>query len=220
MTEIGKARNELIAAGREMLACGLTWGNAGNLSIRLSTDRYLVTASGTELGNLGPDDFVEASLQSLEVQPADRKPSKETPMHRAIYQERPEINAVLHGSPYYATMIACSNLSIPANWFVEDMYYLERVARVPYHHPGSQGLGEAVRQQARAANILLLENHGVLVYDKNVREAMMGLQTLELVCRMMIEARSAGVEMNCLPPETVQDFLDRSGYRARREWPR
>ena len=201
-----------------MLANGLTWGNAGNLSVRLSSDSYLITASGTRLGELGDDDFAECFFQG--PLPGGRKPSKETPMHQAVYEQRPEIGAVLHASPFYSTLIACTDLQVPADLFVEDMYYLERVARVEYCHPGSAALGEAVRAKARQANILLLENHGVLVYDISLQEAMMGLQTLEMVCRMAITARGAGLELRSLPASTVTDFLTSSGYRSRREWPR
>ena len=141
-------------------------------------------------------------------------------MHLAIYEQRPEIGAILHASPFYSTLVACADISIPQDLFIEDMYYLERVAHVGYFHAGSQALGEAVREKARHANILFLDNHGVLVYDTSIQEALMGLQTLEMVCRMAITARSAGIELRSLPAPTVTDFLERSGYRPRREWPK
>ncbi len=216
--DLEQARKQLQSAGRYLLENQLTWGNAGNLSVRTSPGRYLITASGTELGDLRDDDFVECALTEDAQTRYPRKPSKETPMHRAVYDARPEINAVLHASPFYSTLLACAKQEIPANWFVEDMYYLERVARVPYYHPGSAELGEAVQAKVRDANILLLDNHGVLVYDTSVREALMGLQTLELVCRMMVTAKSAGLDIQGLSPETVADFLNCSGYRPRREW--
>jgi 3-dehydro-4-phosphotetronate decarboxylase len=215
--DLNEARQELKTAGLSMLANGLTWGNAGNLSVRLGLDSYLITASGTRLGELDDGDFVECSFQG--PLPGGPKPSKETPMHQGIYEQRPEIGAILHASPFYSTLLACSDLAIPADLFVEDMYYLERVERVGYFHPGSTALGEAVRAKACRASILLLENHGVLVYDTSMQEAMMGLQTLEMVCRMVITARSAGMEFRSLPAETVTDFLTNSGYRPRREWP-
>jgi len=214
--DLNEACQGLKSAGRRLLEHDLTWGNAGNLSVRLNHDRYLITASGTRLGELGDDDFVECSFNG--PLSGSGKPSKETPMHRAVYEQRPEIRAVLHASPFYSTLVACTDMPIPADLFVEDMYYIERVARVAYFHPGSPELGEAVREQAREANILLLENHGVLVYDTSIREALMGLQTLEMVCRMAITARSAGLELRSLPAATVADFLDNSGYRPRREW--
>ncbi|HKY54322.1 MAG TPA: class II aldolase/adducin family protein [Anaerolineales bacterium] len=215
--ELHEARRGLQAAGRYMLDNGLAWGNAGNISARLDSDHYVITASGTRLGDLQDDDFVECSFEGPLSK--NRKPSKETPMHRAIYEQRPEIGAVLHASPFYSTLVACADIQIPPDLFIEDMYYLERVEHVGYFHAGSRELGEAVRAKTKQANILFLDNHGVLVYDTSIQEALMGLQTLEFVCRMAITARSAGLELRVLPSSTVADFLENSGYRPRREWP-
>ena len=212
-----QAREQLQAAGRYMVQHELTWGNAGNLSARVAADRYVITASGTRLGELSEGDFAECRIGE-EGTHAPR-PSKERPMHEAIYATRPEINAVLHASPFYTTLIACSEAAVPSTWFVEAMYYLERIARVPYSHPGSTELGAGVREQAGRANILLLENHGVLVYDTSVQEALMGMHTLEMVCRMWVTAQSAGIDMRGLAPAVVDDFLQRSGYKPRRQWP-
>jgi 3-dehydro-4-phosphotetronate decarboxylase len=207
---------ELQVAGKFMVEQGLTWGNAGNISVRTEPERCLISASGSNLGCLAPEDLVDCSFVGGETYA--RRPSKELLMHAAVYEERPEIQAVLHGAPFYATLIACADLNLPNNWFVENMYYLERTARVSYDHPGSLALADGVRRLAGNANILLLENHGVLVYDINLNEALMALQTLEVVARMVLEARTAGLVMKELPPERVADFMQYSGYRAPRSW--
>jgi L-fuculose-phosphate aldolase len=208
--------DELRAAGRSLLAGGLAWGNAGNLSARTSTESYVITASGTRLGELGPGDFVTCRIGAPHA--GDRRPSKERPMHEAVYATRPEVRAVLHASPFYSTLAACSEFDPPSNLLVETIYYLERTARVPYYHPGSAELGAAVGAVAPHANLLLLEHHGVLAYDTSVQEALMGLQTLELACRMVVEARAAGIALRGLPAEVERDFLERAGYKPRREW--
>jgi 3-dehydro-4-phosphotetronate decarboxylase len=207
---------QLRDAGREMVESDLTWGNAGNVSHRLEGERCLISASGTNLGRMEVDDWVDCSLNDEEAY--SRRPSKELPMHAAVYRQRPEIQAVLHGAPFYATLAACSDLELPGNLFVENIYYLERVGRVPYHHPGSSALAQAVEEKASTANILLLENHGVLVYDTSLAEAMMALRTLEIVSRMVLEARQAGVSFKSLPESVAQDFLHNSGYRPPRRW--
>lgn len=209
-------RRQLQQVGKMMVEHGLAWGNAGNISARTAPDRFVITATGTRLDELAADDLVECAFDGIYT--GERKPSKEIPMHRAVYEMRPEINIVLHASPFYSTLFACSKEDIPGDLFVEDMYYLERVARVPYFNPGTQALGDAVREQAANANVLLLENHGVLVYDVNVKEAFMALQVLEYTCRMLVNARSAGISLTHLPPETVSDFLNKAGYKPRRQW--
>lgn len=196
-----------------MIAQNLTWGNAGNISARLDEGTFLISASGTQLGNLA-----EADLVRVPDGAGTRHPSKEVPMHRAVYETRPDIGAVLHGAPFYSTLVACSDIELPRGLFVEAMYYLERTASVPYFHPGSEVLGEAVREQARSANILFLKNHGVLVFDSTIADALMGLQVLEFACRMVVTARSAGLPLTELPERVTQDFLEHAGYKPRRRW--
>ncbi|MFC4811152.1 class II aldolase/adducin family protein [Paenibacillus sp. GCM10023250] len=221
MTRREETAAELRAAGKYMMDNGLAWGNAGNISARLGDGSFLITATGTFLGELGQDDFAVCSLTSGgadAIPGTGKKPSKEVPMHAAVYEERPDIGAVLHASPFYSTLFACASEPVSSGLFVETMYYLERIERVGYHHPGSAALGEAVRAKAKSANVLLLENHGVLVYDSNVKEARMALQTLEMACRMIVEALGAGIGLNRLPKTIESDFLENSGYRPRRKW--
>jgi ribulose-5-phosphate 4-epimerase/fuculose-1-phosphate aldolase len=218
MIETNEAKRQLQAAGRYMMTYGLAWGNAGNISARTGVDRYMISASGTFLGELEDEDLVECSLEGGRIDPAHKKPSKELPMHKAVYETRPDIHAVLHASPFYSTMFACSDIRLPSNWFVETMYYLERIERVPYHHPGSEALGKAVREKAGKANILILEHHGVLVFDTSVKEARMALQTLEMACRIWIAAEQSGTTIRSLDERIVHDFLHHAGYKPRREW--
>lgn len=218
MADIATLRAALQATGRVLIEQKLTWGNAGNLTARLDDGMLLATASGTRLGELADDDLVACPLDAATPQDYTRKPTKELPMHRAVYQARPDIGAVIHAAPLYSTLIACADEPVLSGLFVETMYYLERVARVPYFHPGSQALGDAVAREARRANVLILENHGVLVYDTTLTEALMALQTLEAACQTIITARSAGIALKQIPPDTVQDFLDHAGYKPRRRW--
>jgi|HigsolmetaAR204D_1030405.scaffolds.fasta_scaffold01470_3 Ribulose-5-phosphate 4-epimerase and related epimerases and aldolases len=203
----------LIQTGRYLMDRELVWGNSGNMSARIDEQRMLITASGTYMGSLSQDDFVAVDIQS-EKWVGTRKPSKEIPMHTAIYTKRPDVNVILHSSPFWATLVACSDFSIHSELFVESMYYLERIAYVDYFHPGSNALGMAVEEKAEHANIIFLKNHGILVCDDSFQEARMRLETLEMVCRMLVLARSAKIELNLLDHDVVQDFLKNSGYKS------
>jgi len=211
-------RKQLSETGKYMMQYDLAWGNSGNISAKTAENSFLITASGTYLGDLDLADFSECSIETGKSIDSGKKPSKEVPMHLAIYETRPEIGAVLHASPLYSTLIASSNMDIPSAWFVESMYYLEKIERVPYAHPGSMELGELVKEKAKKANILLLENHGVLVYDTSLKEAKMALQTLEMACRMLLISQKAGVVLQELSGKQVHDFLHESGYKPRRMW--
>ncbi|UOQ83673.1 class II aldolase/adducin family protein [Gracilibacillus salinarum] len=205
---------DLQRTGKFMMDKDLAWGTAGNISAR-HEDGYLISATGTYLGELEMEDF----SYCVKGEHLDgKKPSKEFLMHEGIYQERPEINAVLHASPFYSTLIANSNLELPSNYFVESMYYLERITRIPFYNPGSKDLAIAVKEQAKEANVFLLENHGIIVCDVNLKEARTALQTLEYTAKMHITALEKNISMNGLSEETVYNFIHHSGYKPVRNW--
>ncbi|WP_233269431.1 class II aldolase/adducin family protein [Alteribacillus sp. YIM 98480] len=214
MKENKKIITELQQTGKFMIDHQLAWGTAGNISARTTGEEFLITASGTYLGELNEEDVIIYPGTSRQT----KRPSKEFPMHEAIYKKRSDINAILHSSPFYSTLLACSDLEIPSNYFVETMYYLERVHRVRYEHPGSIELAEAVREKANTANIFLLENHGVLVCDTSIKEALMAVQTLEFAAKMLITALEKNIEIKGLTNEVITDFLENAGYKPRRNW--
>ncbi|GAB3070736.1 class II aldolase/adducin family protein [Salinicoccus sesuvii] len=194
----------------------LVWGTAGNISARLNDNQFYVSASGTYLSEITEEEFSLCDENGLVE---GKKPSKEHIMHQGIYENRPEINAILHSSPFYSTLVANSDIELPSNYFVEAMYYLERIVRVPYYHPGSKELAEAVKEKSKEGNILLLENHGIIVYDTNLKEARMALETLEYTSKMHITALQNGINMQGLSHGNVEDFLKNSGYKPVRKWP-
>jgi L-fuculose-phosphate aldolase len=112
--------------------------------------------------------------------------------------------------------MASNNETILSNLFIETMYYLENVAYVDYFHPGTPELGEAVAQQSSTSNIVIMRNHGVTVFDDSLSDALMRIETLEMACRMIITAKSAGVELNKIPKHVISSFLNESRYKPRK----
>lgn len=207
---------ELIKAGKYMIDHQLAWGTSGNLSMRLDDHNMLITASGTKMAELNEDDFVEWNIQTGEAT-GIRKASKETPMHSGIYANRPDAQAILHSSPFYTTLFACSNEKIVSELFIETMYYLEDIAYVDYFHPGTKELGQAIAEQSLAANVVMMRNHGVVVFDDSISDALMRLETLEMACRMILKAKECGVTLTKIPDQVVTSFLEDSRYKPRKK---
>ena len=207
--------SKIIHTGNELLQKHLTWGNSGNMSVRNNENQMIITGSGTNMGSLTEGDCVLVNIETQEWE-GTRKPSKEIPMHRAIYRNRPDANVVIHASPFWSTLVACSEQTIESKLFIESMYYLEKIEEVAYFHPGSAALGEEVGKAAKKANVLFLKNHGIIVFDDSVEEAVMRLETLEFTCRMMVMAKASGVAFSVLSEEVVEDFLENSGYKGKK----
>lgn len=207
----------LIDAGKWIAEKNMTWGSAGNMSIRLDENQVLITASGTRFDSLTEDSFTLYNLADHSW--TGGKPSKELPVHLAVYRNAPWAGAVVHASPFHTTLAASTTLEVRNDLFVENMYYLQRMARIPYAHPGSKELTAFVDGVAARANVILMQNHGVILYDTTMQEACAGLEVLENTCRMCLEAARAGIAMTPVAKDTVQDFLLNSGYRKPRIWP-
>lgn len=211
---MNRIKQEIIDTGKWIMDRQLTWGTSGNLSAR-DGDRIYITASGTVLGALKEEDLITVDINGNRLE-GEGKPSKETAMHLAVYQRCPDVNAVIHASPFYSTFASCTDLELRVNLFIESMYYDERITRVPYCHAGSRELKEAVEKVCAGTRVILMEHHGILVYDTSMKEARVALDVTENVCRMNLMAQMGGICLTELPRETVEDFLEGGYYKKRR----
>lgn len=206
-------KEHLIEVGKFMMDKELAWGNSGNISARnRNKDFMIMSGSGTYMGDLNRDDLVEVNIKTGEWQ-GSKRPSKEIPMHKSIYTARDDAQVILHSSPFWSTLAACSDVSITSHLFIESMYYLKEIEYVDYYHPGSELLGKEIGEKAKNANVIMLRNHGIVVFDKNFYEAKMRLETLELTIKMIIVSKASDVTLTKLSEDTVRDFLENSGYK-------
>ncbi|MDO4268581.1 MAG: class II aldolase/adducin family protein [Eubacteriales bacterium] len=209
-----KIIQEMIDTGKWIMEKQLTWGTSGNISAR-DGELVYVTASGTVLGDLREEDFVVCSLDG-DVVRGEKKPSKETGMHLEVYRKCPDVHAVIHTSPFYGTFCACSEVELKTNLFIESMYYDEHILKIPYYHAGSRELAEAVGRVCDKTHVILMEHHGILVYDRSMSECRTALDVTENVCKMNILARMGGIGLLEVEPDTVRRFLEGGYYKKRR----
>ncbi|MFC1978537.1 class II aldolase/adducin family protein [Chloroflexota bacterium] len=199
--------DELMIFGKALADRGLVWGHSGNISARVDTDIFLITAGGADLSMLMDDDIIPCRIVDDSYEGL-RAPSMEIGLHRGIYRTNADAMAVIHSQPFYAATIACSDIEVRSDLLPEAMVYLGQVARVPYYHAGSMELAEAVAARASDSRVLLLANHGVVCWANSLREAFLKTETLEFLCRIIVTARGGGMDMNYLGDEAVQDFAD------------
>ncbi len=200
--------------GRNLVEQGLTWGNSGNISARIDSGAFMVTAGGTSLGTLQDKDIIRCGIED-ESYSGDRYPSMETGLHREIYRACSNARAVIHSQPLYSTIAACSSLIIRTDFLPEAMAYLDTVQRVPYHHAGSRELAKATATLAADSRVLLLSNHGVVCWGDSLEEALIITQTLEFCCQLLIVSQGSGLDFNYLGEDTTADFRQHLGRIGR-----
>lgn len=193
---------ELAHIGREVVKRGLTWGSSGNLSARTAGNEFLISASGARLDELTAKALVACSVEGT-GHAGPVSPSVEVEMHRAVYAAVPEAAALLHTSAPYTTLVACTRMRVPVHMNTDAIAYVGRVARVAYHQPGSGELARAAAAQARRCRVLLLTNHGSLVWAESPAEALRSAEALEFLSRLLVTARAARLTLAYLTPEAA-----------------
>jgi len=198
-------REDIKKYGRLIHQKNLTIGRSGNLSVKLDPDTFLINRAGADLSTLQEDELIFCNISTDRWHGCDR-PSIEYGFHRSIYLACPEAEAVIHSHPFNSTLIACSDIPVHPDLFVESMNYVGKIARVAYFHAGGQPLAENVGEKAKESQVLLLDNHGVVVWGKNLEECILKTESLEFLCRMELVAASAGVKLNYLGEDVMEEL--------------
>ncbi len=177
--------SELIDAGAAVVAKQLTWGTSGNISVRVDRHRFLISASGVRLGELTLEGIASCSIDEDHWE-GPRRPSVETGMHRAVYAARPDVDVVLHCSPFFTTLVASSAIPVDPYVTTDSVYYVGEVGRVGFELPGTADLAAAVAAAIPPVDVLLLENHGCVCVAATLDEAINRAEAVEVLCRMLV----------------------------------
>jgi 3-dehydro-4-phosphotetronate decarboxylase len=192
MTETG-IREEICRLGRSLFERGLTPGSSGNISTKLEDGGWLVTPTNASLGSLDPARLSRLDAQGRLV--SGDAPTKEVPLHTALYQTRGSARAVVHLHSTHSVAVSCLAEIDPDDVLPPiTAYYVMRVGRlplVPYFRPGDMGLAEAVRGFAGKHHAVLLANHGPVVAGSSLDAAVNAIEELEETAKLYLLLRGA-----------------------------
>lgn len=195
---------EFIKWARRAGAEQLSLCSSGNLSWRIGNDEVLVSATGSWLCDLRPEDVSVCRL-SDEAVLNGVKPSREARFHLGIFRERPEVNAILHFQSTYATAIACmKNPPSSINLTAEIPIYVgEDIPVVPYLMPGSKELADAVTAAMHDHDSCFLANHGQVVAGSSLADAFEKAVFFEMGCRLAVLTQG---NVNLMSPADLADL--------------
>jgi len=195
-------REAIVGHARSLFGRGLSPGTSGNISVR-TTDGFLMTPTGASFGAIDPDRL--SQLDTTGGHAGGDAPTKESPLHLAMYEQRPDARAIVHLHSTYAVAVACLD-DVDPNDVLPALtpYYVMRVGRlplVPYAKPGDAALAEAVRERARGSHALLLANHGPIVAGASLDAAAGAIEEIEETAKLVLLLR--GLPTRLLSPEEL-----------------
>lgn len=201
-----KLRDEICRFGRSLFERGLTPGSSGNISVQLDDGGWLVTPTNASLGFLDP-----AKLSRLDADGAlmsGDAPTKEVPLHTAIYQTRGSARAVVHlHSTHSVALSMLPEIDPRAALPPMTPYYLMRcglTALLPYYRPGDPAVADAIKGLAGKYASVLLANHGPVVASGSLEAAVFAIEELEETAKLYLLLR--GLNPRYLSPEQVKDL--------------
>jgi 3-dehydro-4-phosphotetronate decarboxylase len=206
-----RIREDICRFGRSLFERGLTPGSSGNISVRLDDGGYLVTPTNASLGFLDP-----ARLSRLDAEGrllSGDAPTKEVPLHSALYQTRGTSRAVVHlHSTHSVALSMLPEIDPRAALPPMTAYYLMRcgaTALVPYYRPGDPAVADAIRGLAGKYSSVLLANHGPVVAGDTLETAVFATEELEETARLYLLLR--GLNPRLLSPGQIADLAKTFG---------
>jgi L-fuculose-phosphate aldolase len=181
----------------------------GNLSTRLSDGRIMITPSGANKGYMKPEDLIICDSAGKKLQ-GDGKPSSEIKLHIAIYNWRPDITAICHAHPLYATAYSAARIPLDRCILPEVVATLGAVPLAHYGAPSSSDLPETLASLVDRYDAFLLEAHGVLTLGKNLEDAFNKIEIVERYAHILSIAEQLG-EVKELSPVEIERMLKAAG---------
>jgi L-ribulose-5-phosphate 4-epimerase len=180
MSDFYPSKQQIVNTCHSLLERGYLKATEGNISARISRhNTFAITPSNYDYARMQIDDIcvLDFDLKQIEGQ---SKPSIESGMHAAVYQNRADVHCIIHTHQPYASALALIKLPIPA-LFDEQVRFLGRsVEIIPYAPSGTVFLKNAVQSKVKNHNnAFILQNHGVLVFGQNMEQAIHNMALLE-----------------------------------------
>jgi len=188
----GDVKTQIVDVGRRLYENRFIAAGDGNISARVDGRLYF-TPTATCKGFLVPDDIVTTDLEGRKLE-GKREPSSEAAMHLEIYRRRPDVAAVVHAHPPFATGYAVAGMPLDKALLPEVILTMGCIPLAEYSTPTTEEVALAIRNLIPAHDALLLSNHGAVTYGRDLESAYFKMETLEHFARISIVAKILGRE--------------------------
>lgn len=186
----------------------MTTTSGGNLSIRDQSGDIWISPARVDKGNLTRNDIV--CVRADGTTDGLHPPSSEFPFHKAIYEAREDIHAIVHAHPVALVAFSICRQKPNTRLFHQAHSVCGNVGFAPYACPGSEQLGRNIAATfADQCDSVILENHGVVVGASSLPEAFERFEAFEFAGKTLVKANQVG-NVRYLNDEQLKLAADRS----------
>lgn len=190
-TGILEARKEIMKWSHKVEQYGFVSATDGNLSIRLTADRVLITPSGLAKGEMTLEAPIVIDMGGNKVE-GEGKPSSEQKLHLEVYRARKDINAVIHAHPPKCIAFSIAGIPLETCILPEVVVTIGSVPTSAYATPTTEEVPISIRDFIKDNDAVMLARHGSLTMGTCLGEAFKILEKMEHSATIAIYARILG----------------------------
>lgn len=179
--------------GKRVYDRNMAAANDGNFSVKVAENEFLCTPTGVSKGFMTPEYIckVDAKGNVLEAN-GNFRPSSEIKMHMRVYEKRPDVKAVVHAHPSFATSFAIAGIPLTPPIMPEAVISLGCVPIADYGTPSTMEIPDRIEKFLPCHDAVLLENHGALTWGQNLLTAYHKMESLEFYAELLYKAKTLG----------------------------
>ncbi|MBR0650837.1 hypothetical protein GXW78_14285 [Roseomonas terrae] len=208
-----QARCELAALYRVSEHLGWTDLVNTHISARIpdEPDTFLINHYGELFEEITPASLVKMDMRGNVIGDSRRFNKAGFAIHSGVLLARPDANFVLH--THTRAGMAASLLPNGLRPISQDVLHVyDDLAYHAYGMPSTQEECDALGETCRLGSCVVLHNHGLLTFGRNVHGTMLRMYKLDRACDVEVLSRSLGVA----PVEVDAALVPQIGAKMRR----
>lgn len=190
----------------EMTRLGLNQGTAGNVSVRYHNG-MLITPTGTPYELMTEDSIVYVDNNGKHED--GKLPSSEWHFHLAVYEARPDIDAVVHNHAVHCAAVSILEKPIPPFHYMIAVGGTDHIPCVPYATFGTHQLAEYVKEGIKTSKAILLAHHGLIAAEKNLDKALWLAHEVEVLAEWYMKLLATNLDIPLLSKEEMLVVLEK-----------
>ncbi|MGA0333892.1 MAG: class II aldolase/adducin family protein, partial [Kiritimatiellia bacterium] len=205
--EITILRERMAAIGERIWNKDYVDGNGGNLTIRVGENLVLCTPTLISKGFMKAEDMCLVDLNGTQLA-GTRKRTSEVMTHIGIMKRQPKAKACCHAHPPHATAFAVASVVPPTCMIPEAEVFLGQIGLAPYQTPGSPENADTVGEIAVNHMSVLMENHGVITWGKDIEDAYWKMENTDAYCKTIwMASQLKGGELKTISGAQAKELI-------------
>lgn len=187
MNNVTRLKEQICQLGASLYDRGYTHGSTGNISVQID-EGWIVTPTNACLGRLDPAELSVINHEGRSI--CGPAPTKEVPLHLAMYRSRQKTGAVVHLHSCHSVALSMME-GVDTDSVLPPLtpYLVMKVGKVPllpYYRPGDMAIADAIEKLDGKHAACLLANHGPVIAGVNLETAVYAAEELEENARLYL----------------------------------